>query len=179
VFITSAFYDGNLGGLAGADAKCQSAALAAGLPGTFKAWLSSQTVSARDRLTHNPGPYVLVDTSVVALNWSQLTSGLLLHPINKTETNAIPSAGLTCASSLGAVAYTNTNGDGTLVGSGQPAGPYRMSACLDWTTSSGNEMPVVGDSGAVNGIQGNAQTNWTWECQFTCNISAHLYCFEQ
>src|SRR5207248_2675590 len=40
VFVTSVMYDGNLGGLAGADAKCQARATAASLSGTYKAWLS-------------------------------------------------------------------------------------------------------------------------------------------
>ena len=39
VFVSSQTYDGNLGGLAGADAKCQGLADAAGLKGTFKALL--------------------------------------------------------------------------------------------------------------------------------------------
>jgi hypothetical protein len=40
VFVTSTVHDGNLGGLAGADAICNSLASDAGLPGTYKAWLS-------------------------------------------------------------------------------------------------------------------------------------------
>src|SRR5215212_6677746 len=40
VFLSSITYDGNLGGLSGADAKCQGLAAVAGLPGIYKAWLS-------------------------------------------------------------------------------------------------------------------------------------------
>ena len=40
VFVTSTVHDGNLGGLVGADAICNSLASAAGLAGTYKAWLS-------------------------------------------------------------------------------------------------------------------------------------------
>ena len=50
VFNSSTSYNGNLGGLTGADAKCQSRAAAAGLTGTYKAWLSSTTINAKDRL---------------------------------------------------------------------------------------------------------------------------------
>jgi hypothetical protein len=63
VFVTSTGYPGNLGGLAGADAKCQERATAAGLGGTFKAWLSAAGTgnSAAERLTHATVPYVRVD----------------------------------------------------------------------------------------------------------------------
>ena len=54
VFATSTLQDGNLGGLAGADAICNTRASAAGLPGAYVAWLSSTTVDARDRLAR-PG----------------------------------------------------------------------------------------------------------------------------
>lgn len=43
IFVTSIGYDGNLGGEAGADAKCQTRADAANRGGTFKAWLLDGT----------------------------------------------------------------------------------------------------------------------------------------
>jgi hypothetical protein len=63
VFVTSTVYTGNLGGSAGADDKCQERADAAGLGGTFKAWLSATGTgnSAFDRLSHASVPYVRVD----------------------------------------------------------------------------------------------------------------------
>jgi len=39
-FVTSTTYNGNLGGAAGADAKCQERATAAELPGTYAAWIA-------------------------------------------------------------------------------------------------------------------------------------------
>lgn len=50
VFVTSATYDGNLGGLEGADAKCALAAESANLGGRWKALLSSSTVYELDRM---------------------------------------------------------------------------------------------------------------------------------
>src|SRR5437868_4155746 len=41
VFVTSTRYTANLGGLAGADAICQAHATDAGLPGTYRAWIST------------------------------------------------------------------------------------------------------------------------------------------
>jgi hypothetical protein len=49
-FIASEAHDGNLGGLAGADAVCNRLAAAAHLEGTFVALLSTSTTNARDRL---------------------------------------------------------------------------------------------------------------------------------
>ena len=46
VFTTKAVFDGNLGGLLGADAKCTVAAKAAGRAGKFRAWLSDSTANA-------------------------------------------------------------------------------------------------------------------------------------
>ena len=40
VFVTSTTHNGNLGGVAGADAICNARAAAAGLPGSYLAWIS-------------------------------------------------------------------------------------------------------------------------------------------
>src|SRR6187401_2282495 len=59
VFVPDQTYVGGLlGGLAGADMKCEARAAAAGLAGTYKAWLSDQTKSATARLTHSTGAYL-------------------------------------------------------------------------------------------------------------------------
>ncbi|MCB1058064.1 MAG: hypothetical protein KDD11_21405, partial [Acidobacteria bacterium] len=58
VFVTSVGHDGNFGGLAGADAFCQSLADAVSLGGTFKAWLSDSTTSPADRFAHRSESYV-------------------------------------------------------------------------------------------------------------------------
>ena len=56
VFVTRATFAGNLGGLAGADAKCGTSASAAGISGTFVAYLSTTAVDAALRVTGN-GPW--------------------------------------------------------------------------------------------------------------------------
>jgi len=50
MFVTSTTQFANLGGLAGADAICNQRAQAAGLAGTYKAWLSTPTSSAASRM---------------------------------------------------------------------------------------------------------------------------------
>ena len=78
VFLSSATYDGNLGGLSGADAKCQGLATAAGLPGIYKAWLSDGTSAPSTRFVPSSGPYQLVTGTPIAANFTDLTDGTLL-----------------------------------------------------------------------------------------------------
>jgi len=69
VFVTSKMFHGNLGGIAGADAICQQAAAAAGLGGSWTAWISSSQVDAASRVT-GFGPYYLVDGKTLVFNGS-------------------------------------------------------------------------------------------------------------
>ncbi|MBL9016925.1 MAG: InlB B-repeat-containing protein [Myxococcales bacterium] len=55
MFTTSVKYDGNLGGLAGADAKCQQLATTAGLSGNYRAYLSATGVIAWTRFQNVSG----------------------------------------------------------------------------------------------------------------------------
>jgi len=75
VFVTSHCYLGSLGGLSGADAACQSLADAAGLAGTFAAWISDAYDGPSVRLPHASVPYVLTDGAVVARDWGDLVDG--------------------------------------------------------------------------------------------------------
>ncbi|MHA1529067.1 MAG: hypothetical protein ACTSVG_08600, partial [Alphaproteobacteria bacterium] len=64
VFVTSASFNGTLGGLTGADAKCQAEAdgPASIVPsGTYLAWLSDGTDSPNTRFTKTAHPYLLPD----------------------------------------------------------------------------------------------------------------------
>ena len=48
------------------------------------------TTSPDSRFSRGVGPYVLVDGTIVANNWSDLTSGTLRHAIDETETGRPP-----------------------------------------------------------------------------------------
>ena len=90
IFVTSERYQGfALDGLYGADQRCRSLAAKADLPRflTFKAWLSTPTMSAADRMLHSRGRYVLVNGLVVAQNWDALTSDILENPIMVDESS--------------------------------------------------------------------------------------------
>lgn len=165
VFVSSDFFTGSeVGGLAGADAKCQSLADAAGLSGKFKAWLSDSNQSPSSRFDFFTGPWRLQPNAVdgtdlppvVATDLEDLTTcgaTCLKHPINRTETGEILQGSVTV--------WTNTLADGTA----------STDSCLDWTSTS--VFGLFGDVSKVD--QKWTNTNTT----FGCNSALSLYCFEQ
>ena len=139
VFVTRAPFQGGLGGLAGGDEACNNAATAAGLSGNWIAWLSDETIDARNRIPD--GEYRLVDgTTIVANDLADLTDGMLTAPIDQDEHGNPWSPNV----------WTGTQPDGTLylniVGFGD--------TCLDWTISTNSRNAVVGNSSSTDG-------NWT------------------
>jgi|GEM_PF-2868827 len=169
VFATSQLWKGNLGGLNGADAKCQAAADNAGLGGTWKAWLSTSTVDAKDRITD--GMYVRARevrvwggcwcSSIIASNKAQLLDGGLDNSISRTEFGVAVSG----------TVNTCTDSDGTA-----STGAF-MNYCSDWTSGSSSSCIIYGRS---------SSTDHTWSgfpnsCSptYRCGTSRHVYCFEQ
>jgi len=160
VFLTSTNYPtGNVNGLVGADAICQTLASNAGLSGTFKAWLSTTTTSAASRLTHSTHPYRLVDGTLVANDWTDLTDGSISVSIHETESGA---------SVAGEFAWTNTNADGS-------ADAYD---CAGWTSSSASDLGEVGSTADTTAM-------WTKRAPYYCDGSLFggvlrgLYCIQQ
>lgn len=161
VFVTSTTYNGNLGGLSGADAKCQARADAAGLAGTWKAWLSDSTTAADSRVTHTTYNYVLINGTVLANGWSDLTDGTIDAAIDINEFG-----GSVFAPSY----YTNTTSAGL-----REFASDTNSTCLDWTSST---------SGGNGPAGSGSYTDFRWTDTSTaiyCNGSnnPHLVCFEQ
>jgi hypothetical protein len=165
VFTTSLEYDGNLGGLAGADAKCQARAVAAALPGTYKAWLSDAAATPDTRFAKATIPYRLVDGTLVANNYADLTDGTLAAPINKTEAGLAPPTSDFCGPAK-VMVWTSTSVAGLLLA---PNG-----TCTNWTsTATGGAQ--WGDASMTTG-------GWTNQCGGgACGgaFVAPLYCFQQ
>lgn len=167
IFVTSTTHNGNLGGIAGADAICQARAQAGGLTGTYKAWLTDGTATNAPNSTfaQSSVPYRLLDGRIVAENYTDLvtgndsTGGTIYTPINITELGSIVKSG------TGAV-WTNTTVAGARKGS--TAGTNH---CTNWTNSS------AGQSGSA-GIP-FTMTEWTDKQTYTCNSMNRLYCVEQ
>lgn len=180
IFVTSATYSGNLGGLAGADAKCQSLADVANLSGTFKAWLSGigPGKSAAERLSHHFGPYKRTDGVIVANNWSGLTSGTLLNPINVTETGAM-------LSPLTYRVWTGTRVDGSAF---QPT-PSDSNIGRKCESLSGEWTSDVYGQFAITGWYDQIDWRWTgadltgmtsdWTCSAGGLNGSRLYCLQQ
>lgn len=116
VFATSNSYNGNLGGLAGADAICQSEAATLVYSGSYKAILSDATTNAKDRLTIVYP--VIRATDGVVVDATNIWDGSLQNYI----------------SSVGYI-MTGTGSDGTRSPS------Y---TCNSWTSGLGSDTGVVG-----------------------------------
>ncbi len=154
VFVTSATYDGVLGGIAGADQRCQMHADAAGLGGTFRAWLSdTQGNGPLTTFAQSAEPYELVGGDEIAANWADLIDGSIATPINRDETG-------TPVGDVTPVAWTGTQA------SGMPGSP----CCDDWSSTA---------SGAWHGSTMAIDAMWSFQSGLGCTSVARLYCFEQ
>ena len=163
IFVTSKTFTGNLGGLDGADATCQTAATTAGLSGTYKAWLSDDAMTASGRLAHSTAPYVLPDgQTVVASGFAQLVSGTIAHAINMTELKtAPPTSGATCGIDT---VWTSTGPSGNEA--------FAHEDCNGWGSTAGGSFGGTGLTTATN-------TSWTDAAACGGSNTASLYCVEQ
>lgn len=166
VFLTSETFTGNLGGVSGAHAKCQSAADAAGLGGTWRAWIADDTISpATDpNFTKNEGPYVRLDGIVVAMNWEDLTDSGLLAPINLDETGKY-NADVPDVSDVRVWTATDFSGNSS----------FGLDNCNSWTYDGGSSLR--GSDGLAN--RWTSQIWTAWEGSSCESSDLHLYCFEQ
>ena len=153
VFLLEERVRGDFGGVAVADQKCTEAAEAAGLPGTYKAWLSDSTSSPSTRFVQSDLPYVLLNGELVALDWEDLTAGVLRESINVTE-----------------FGNTRTNLDDVWTAT-SPSGSFLQPACEDWT--------VAGSSEAVVGSFEERGSEWSDAGLDFCGAANPLYCFQQ
>lgn len=170
VFVTSTLHDGNLGGLAGADAVCNQRA-AGNLPGTYTAWLStaSDSVEAWERVYDNPDGYRRPDGLPVALQLVDVCAcssiDCLVNPIDQTETGD-PAPTNT---NIGfATAWTGTwiNADECVIS------PLDCGGWLQNSSASGR----VGDPTDINLFW--TEGSWdTWSDQ-PCAGEYSLYCFQ-
>lgn len=150
-FVTSTSHNGNLGGLAGADAICKARASAAGLAGSYRAWLSTSTTNAITRLGSARG-WVRTDGKPLVDSLSDLTTGKLIHPLRYDETGT----------DVGHVRVTTgTKPDGTVATS---------ELCSNWTSATGTTYTTQGSSAGLAGM-------FTTIGGQLCSSAARLYCF--
>lgn len=170
VFVSSGRFTGALGGLDGADERCQESAERAGISGrTFKAWLSEGAASPSTRFARfgaDAGPeLVLPDGTLVAEDYAELAESGPRVPILLTEQRKSVDAG---TSGWG----PSCAGDGRVWSNTQPNGTGRGTvSCSGWSS--------VDATGRVGALGATENSSWTDDCSFACSNQAHLYCFEQ
>lgn len=171
VFLSSELYDGDLGGLDGADAKCRALAEAADLPDpeNFRAWLSNGGVSPSTRFEGVAvvgRPYILLTGKIVADSFAELTQNGPRTGISVTETGATLSD---------KYVWTNT----TAVGD-----PYSFSVhCDGWTSASGVYSAHIGYNALAVEFgpdfqEWKQQRLWTSFTDDNCENPYRLYCVE-
>ena len=156
IFVTATSYTGNLGGLAGADSKCNSSAQGAGVTGTWKAWLSDDgTANAIDRIA-DVGPWFLVGTTTKAFNNKANLTSVPLHAIDRNEQGALVD------STNNIPVWTGTASGGTRT----------TNTCFGWTTAT-----IATSQGSTGYVQ--VAASWTAASISNCSASNRIYCIEQ
>ena len=155
VFLTSATYATDLGGVFNYDVECNNAASAAGINDTdlngtrFVAWLSDSSSTAATRIGGTARGFVRLDGKPVADTMAGLLAGAIMNPISIDETGTeVPNSAV----------MTGTLPDGTAL---------TTANCSDWFSNSG--LARAGRSSA------GPQT-WTSFTNSACD-PARLYCF--
>ena len=159
VFLTSQTFGGNLGGLAGADAHCYTAAqqIPALKGRVFRAWLSDATTNAADRIHHGTQAFLRGDGSTFVTSYRTLIGGTVANALNIDE-NGNTRTGAT----LDLGAWTGTDATGV----------YNLNSCNNWTSAASTDNGAAGDSQATD-------RTWTqFSSGTSCNSSRHLYCIE-
>lgn len=150
IFITSQeFGDGSMGGIAGVDAKCQAAATAAGLSGTWIGLVSDSSTNAIDRLPDRV--FTRMDGEIIATSKADLFDGTINVPINLTE----------FGTSIGDYGYAWT---GSLEG-----GTHSGYSCYNWLHGH-PDKGTIGDA-FKTGIE---WINASWN--ITCLNVSSFYC---
>ena len=161
VFVTAAAFNGDLGGLVGADAKCAQAALNSTLLSDIKnaqwlAWISDRATSPANRMdTAYTGYYKLTNGAVLAHGWAELTAPPLATALDVDE------SGVSVGPPL--QAWSNTTPQGASVG---------VEDCDNWSSAT---FTALGRFGETN------MNDATWTdtpIATNCSNSFHLYCFQ-
>ncbi len=150
LFVSTAVYTGNLGGLAGADAKCQQLATAASLPGNYVAYLSSingnTPIHAPSRVGAASGWVRAADNVPVMNSITQFAAGTLFNPPRLTET------GVDVGGTQFPFAWTGTSTSGQYDGACSPAAFFSPwggafgTASAGAATSTTSTVVKVGDA---------------------------------
>lgn len=160
IFVTSTAYNGNLGGLIGADMKCTNDATAAGIAGSYRAILSGLTEPANTRLTISgevfmkSGPGDVTVFAAGADFWNSAPQTPINIDENENVTNLLVSE----------EPWTGTDPVG---------GIAAATTCNDWTNASFGIMGVTGNTHNMTA------SNWVNDNGWFCDDLRRLYCIEE
>lgn len=133
---------GNLGGLAGADAHCQALAEAAGIRGkTWRAYLSTSTVDARDRI--GTGPWYNVKGELIAQNLEQLHGDNNLTNMTAIDENGDTPDYLVLVDGQAQRAVENSLVHDVLTGTTED-GTKHEATCNNWTDGTASSTAMLG-----------------------------------
>lgn len=190
VFMTDETSNGNLGGVAGADAKCQleADAIAKYSGGTYKAWLGAGSSYPSTTFVRSTTPYKNYEAGfgwrTIANDWTGLTTQDLLHPVYYTPTDQ-----LTDGSAL-----SDVNQQGSQAGTPVWHNPasHVGGNCGGWTSSAGGGGMSYSHAHGVNttrlnnwwaGVNSHSQgticNNGCWYCGPPFASPQRILCFEQ
>ncbi len=163
VFITHDAWQGQgVGGVTGADAKCNQEALTYNLHGNYMAWIADSTTASAPttRFEQSYSPYVLVNGTKIADNWADLTDNSLDAAISRRPDNTTVPDGIYYA-------WSNVASTGDRLSS------TNAMHCSNWAA-----LPAspAGHRGVNTSSDGNWTNNYSGGL---CNNNARLYCFEQ
>lgn len=170
LFVTSASYRGTLATLPGAggvlergDALCNGTAKAAGLPGSFRVWLSTNTTNAIDHIRGDGPWHRTTDKKVVFPNKAKMIADGTMNDINGDEFGVLTE---------NASAWTGTDSYGILAkyGVGTPDN------CGNWTLG---DDPFDSSRGSIGRPSGGISYAWSEFSFSSCSSAQSLYCFEE
>ena len=154
IIVSSLKWTGAMGGLKGADAKCQQSAINAGLTGTWKAVMSDSSTSATSRLPNIP--YYNMNGLLVANNKADLFDGTIANFVNIDENGNVIASGHV---------WTGSKSDGTPVNPGD-----LNTVCHNWGWVSDGYFGGIGELGS-NGVAWLSMTTID-----ECKVANRLYC---
>ncbi len=162
-FVLSAAMPAKFGGLVAADQMCAQQASAAGLPGSYLAWLSDESTGPSDRFSKVTVPYTLPDGTMLADSWDALTSSGPTAPID------VNAAGVKVGGADDDPVWTGTNRAGE-------SDSYNNASnfCSGWSRN------VIEDSVLTGYLRKRGKMgDWTLGDLVPCTGNGWVYCMQQ
>jgi hypothetical protein len=169
---------GNLGGLTGADKRCQDLAQAAGFGDhTWKAYLSTTTENAKARI--GEGPWVNAKGDTVAMNLTEL------HALKGNAQLFVDEKGMPIDGQWNGSSGADNHHD-ILTGSSPTGELVAGKNCMDWTSADAGLLAMVGHSDGMGPGMATTGTYSSWNSSHengSCADTApkggagKIYCF--